>query len=319
MKGKISFSIKNRHIAFRLDLERNVTILTGASGTGKTKLINMVRMFAEAGKASGITLSCSKPCVVLEENYWEAILDSLHDSVIFVEESTRFLSSHDFAKAIQNTDNYYVFVTREPLPQIPYSIDAIKQIVKNDRKPKIEKIYKGISVKDVSSFPYDEIIIEDSKAGFLFFSTASEKHHVPCRSANGKSNLMAELRKSKSNRILMIADAAALGSEIRELAQFKELSSKTIDFFFPESFEWLVLKSAIFSGNTNVKTILADPVEYIESKEFFSWERFFAHLLVEETKDSPQLRYPKEKNRLPAGYLSDANVTHILNAMKQEN
>ena len=44
MKGKISFSIQNRRITFKFELERNVTIITGDSGTGKTKLINMVRM-----------------------------------------------------------------------------------------------------------------------------------------------------------------------------------------------------------------------------------------------------------------------------------
>ena len=71
MKGKISFSIKNRHIAFKLDLERNFTVLTGDSGTGKTKLINMVRMYSVEGKASGITLSCKKPCIVLEGNNWD--------------------------------------------------------------------------------------------------------------------------------------------------------------------------------------------------------------------------------------------------------
>ncbi len=56
MKGKISFSIQNRHITFKFDLERNITIITGDSGTGKTKLINMVRMYSEQGKSSGITL-----------------------------------------------------------------------------------------------------------------------------------------------------------------------------------------------------------------------------------------------------------------------
>ncbi len=175
MKGKISFSIQNRHIAFKLDLERNVTIITGDSGTGKTKLINMVRMYSELGKSSGITLKCEKPCIVLSGSSWETVLENTHESIVFVEESTSFLSSHAFASAIQHTDNYYVFVTREPLPQIPYSVDAIKQIVKNGRKPKTEKLYQKISVSDVSTFPYDVVIVEDSKAGFIFFSRASEK------------------------------------------------------------------------------------------------------------------------------------------------
>ena len=45
MKGKIAVSVKNRHISFKLNLERNITIITGDSGTGKTKLINMVRAY----------------------------------------------------------------------------------------------------------------------------------------------------------------------------------------------------------------------------------------------------------------------------------
>lgn len=316
MKGKISFSIRNRHIAFKFDLERNITIITGDSGTGKTKLVNMVRMYASEGKASGVTLTCERPCTVLEGRDWETILNNTQQSVVFIEESTRFLPTYEFAKLIQKTDNYYVIVTREPLPQIPYSIDAIKQIVKNARKPKIEKVYKNVSVKDIAAFPYDEIVVEDPKAGFLFFAAASGKRSVPCRTSNGKSNLLPELKGSKSRRILVIADAAALGSEIRELMRFKQLSSKVIDFFFPECFEWLVLKSAIFSKNADVKEILSDPIQYIESELFFSWERYFTHLLVEQTKNHPQLKYPKDKSKLPSGYYSNANMEQILNATK---
>ncbi len=317
MKGKISFSIQNRHITFKFDLERNITIITGDSGTGKTKLINMVRMYSEQGKSSGITLKCEKPCMVLSVSSWETILHNTHGSIVFMEESTSFLSSHAFADAIQRTDNYYVFVTREPLPQIPYSVEAIKQIVKNGRKPKMEKLYKNISVKDIAAFPYDAVVVEDSKAGFKFFSKASEKKNVLCISAEGKSNLLSVLNQNEASKILLIADAASLGSEIKELMQFKKTSDKTIDFFLPESFEWLVLKSVLFSGNDHVKDVLSNPVDYIESEEFFSWERFFTNLLVEETRGKPQLQYSKNKSKLPSGYLTDANMNSILNAMKQ--
>ena len=317
MKGKISFSIQNRHIAFKFELERNVTILTGDSGTGKTKLINMVRMFSREGKASGITLKCAYPCVVLEGNSWEAILQKTERSIVFVEESTSFLKSRDFANAIQKTDNYFVLVTREPLSQIPYSIESIKEIIKNDRKPKIERIYKNISVKNIASFPYEVVLVEDAKAGFMFFSKASEKYELRCYSAKGKSNILPELRKCNSDRILVIADGAALGPEIRELMRFKELSGIKIDFFLPESFEWLILKSEIFSNNEHVKEVLSNPVDHIESREYFSWERFFTQLLVDETKDKEKLRYPKNKSKLPSGYLTEANMERILNAMRR--
>ena len=317
MKGKISFSIKNRQITFKFDLERNVTILTGNSGTGKTKLVNMVRDYSREGKASGITLKCDKPCIVLDDYNWDIVLERTSNSIVFVDEGTKFLSNYEFARAILNTDNYYVFVTRESLPQIPYSIDAIKQIIKNDSKPKIEKLYGKVSVNDISGFPYDLVIVEDSKAGFQFFTKATGEWNVICETANGKSNILPMLNKREENRILVIADAAALGSEIQGLMRYKALSKKKIDFFLPESFEWLILKSSIFNGNENVKTVLENPVDYIESKEYFSWERFFTYLLVTESQNREKLKYPKGKGKLPSGYLTDANIVSILNAMKK--
>ena len=149
MRGKIKIYVKNNQITFSFTLERNVTVITGDSGTGKTKLINMVRNYSDHGKSSGVTLRCDKPCIVLEEKNWEQVLADTHNSVVFVEESTRFLTSQAFAQAMKQFDNYYVLVTREPLPQIPYSIDCIKQIIKNNSKPKLDNIYKNIRVKEI--------------------------------------------------------------------------------------------------------------------------------------------------------------------------
>lgn len=246
---------------------------------------------------------------------WENTLLNTKESVIFVEESTPFLTSHDFAKAIQNKDNYYVFVTREPLPQIAYSIAEIKEIVKNGSNPKFHKPYKNISIRDISKFDYDFIVIEDSKAGFELYEFAAKKFAVQCISSFGKSGLLPLIDKYKNKKILVIADAAALGSEIRELVRYKEVSNNKIDFFLPESFEWLVLKSRIFNGNSTVKTILENPYNYIESRDFFSWERYFNYLLEQETANSPNLKY--NKNKLASGYKSDINAQSIINAMKK--
>lgn len=315
MKGKISFSAKNRHIIFRLELERNVTVITGDSGTGKTKLINMVRAYSLEGKNSGVTIRCDRPCVVLEGVNWLYQLENIKSSVVFIEESTKFVPTHEFAEAVRNTDNYYVLITREDLPQISYSVDSIKKIVKNDRLPKIEKIYGNVGIKDITKKKYDLIITEDSKSGYIFFAKAARKLNAECVSAFGKSNIVNTLEKCDGQNILIIADAAAFGSEIRELIRFINVSDKKVDLFLPESFEWLILKSEIFDNNDNVRQILKAPVEFIESGEYFSWERFFTALLVNETKDRPNLSYSASKNRLPSGYLTDKNVDGIINAM----
>lgn len=314
MKGSLKFSAKNNHIKFQFILERNVTIITGDSGTGKTKLINMVRQYYELGKRSGVSLSCDRECIVLEGKMWENTLENTHNSVVFIEESTSFLRSYDFSRIIQNTDNYYVIITREPLPQIPYSIDSIKQIIKKGKTPKIDKIYKNITVKKISKFPYDVVIVEDSKSGYQFFSKVTEKLSVMCVTANGKTKILTELKKYKGKRILVIADSAALGSEIREIENYRTMSTDKIDLFLPESFEWLILNSDIFDNNLDVKEILQDPVKYIESSEYFSWEKFFEALLVNTTKNSKYLRYKKAK--ISDGYLTDENQAMIVKAME---
>ncbi len=318
MKGKIKITIKNKHITFQIVLERNITILTGDSGTGKTKLINMVRSFAELGKSSGVTLNCEKPCIVLAGRNWDYELGQTHNSVVFVEESTSFLNTYDFAKAIQDSDNYYVLVTREPLPQIPYSIDSVKFISKHGKNPKIAKMYENLTVKEIAGFPYDAVIVEDGKSGYQFFKRATANHTLECASANGKSGIIKLLQDSKKHKILVIADAAALGSEIRSLLYYQSSTEKQIDFFLPESFEWLILRSAIFDHDLDVQQKLSDPVEFIDCKEFFSWERFFTALLVSASKEKPSLEYPSHKGHIPAGYLTEANIGSILDAMNHK-
>ncbi|MCF0230628.1 MAG: hypothetical protein HUJ76_13165, partial [Parasporobacterium sp.] len=189
MKGTVDIKVKNRHISFSLKLGRNVTVITGDSGTGKTKLINMIRDYSELGKSSGVSLVCDRKCIVLEGNNWEKVLDSTSGSVVFVEESTKFINSYDFADAIQKTDNYYVLVTREPLPQLPYSVDCIMNIEKHGKNPKIVPQYKNLSVKDISKFPYDVIVMEDSNSGFQLFELASEGFGLQCVSAYGKTKI----------------------------------------------------------------------------------------------------------------------------------
>ncbi|MDE5582531.1 MAG: hypothetical protein K2K16_09770 [Ruminococcus sp.] len=47
MRGKTKIYVKNRHITFSFTLEKNVIVITGDSGTGKTKLINMVSDYSD--------------------------------------------------------------------------------------------------------------------------------------------------------------------------------------------------------------------------------------------------------------------------------
>lgn len=111
-------------------------------------------------------------------------------------------------------------------------------------------------------------------------------------SMDGKSNVFHYLNMHKNKKILVIADGAAFGSEIDKVLQLI-YGRKNVAIYLPESFEWMILSSGILKSST-VDEILSDPSEYIESKEYFSWERFFTAVLIEETKDS-YMAYVKRK------------------------
>ena len=61
----------------------------------------------------------------MEGRTWSAQLSMMQDSIVFIDEGNSFVMSDAFADAIQNTDNYYVIVTRESLPALPYSAEEI--------------------------------------------------------------------------------------------------------------------------------------------------------------------------------------------------
>ena len=62
MKGKISFSIQNRHITFSFELERNITIITGDSGTS---LPELARDFLAGQPVSWLAVTDGAACAWL--------------------------------------------------------------------------------------------------------------------------------------------------------------------------------------------------------------------------------------------------------------
>ena len=60
MTGTHHIEVKNRDAVFKFDLHRNITIIRGDSGTGKTTLYEMIADYTRLQQASGVNLSCDK-------------------------------------------------------------------------------------------------------------------------------------------------------------------------------------------------------------------------------------------------------------------
>ena len=134
MRGTHRISLQNKRIRYDFEIKRNITVIRGDSATGKTALVDMIREHYENGTASAVELTCDKECTVLEGRTWTGQLSMMKDSIVFIDEGNEFVLSDDFASAIRNTDNYYVIVTREGIPSLPYSVEEIYGIRDSGKK-----------------------------------------------------------------------------------------------------------------------------------------------------------------------------------------
>ena len=142
MKGKYSITVQNNVLQYKFEIRRNITIIKGDSATGKTTLVDMIREYYENGEQSGVTLQCDKQCAVLEGRQWKVLLENIHDSIVFIDEGNAFITSNDFADAVKHSDDYFVIVTRESLPTLPYSVDEIYGIKSSGKYGTLRRTYQ---------------------------------------------------------------------------------------------------------------------------------------------------------------------------------
>lgn len=312
MKGKYHIVVQNNRLRYELDVKRNITIIRGDSATGKTTLLNMIQSAYEMGADSGVEINCECSCRTITGSDWKLILPELHKQIIFLDEENRFIKSQEFAEAVKKSDNYFVIITREDLPNLPYSVDEIYGIHTSgkyhDTKKVYNEMYRLYGLGEISVPIKPELVItEDSNAGYDFFKAVCCEKEIICKSAGGKSNLVKLVDNVTGEITVIIADGAAIGSEMNELYQLMNCR-KNIICYLPESFEWLILKSGLLN-NRKVRNILEQPENYADSSQYFSWERFFTAVLITGTQGT-YLHY--SKSNLNKSYLSEKNKSAIL-------
>ena len=198
---------------------------------------------------------------------------------------------------------------------LPYSVEEIYGIhcsgKYHDTKKAYQQLYRIYSNYQSLPVKPEEIITEDSNSGFEFFKAVGKENGINCESAGGKSNIFHMLEQTEEKKICVIADGAAIGPEVDRLYQYASRRDN-IYLYFPESFEWLILSSGLIEGK-ELQDILENPEVYIDSRTYFSWERFFSHLLTEKTRNT-YLQYSKSK--LNEVYLHEKNREMILKVIK---
>ena len=312
MTGTHHVEVRNRDASFKFDLYRNITIVRGNSGTGKTTLYEMIADYTRLQEASGVNISCDKPCVALTDIDWRNQLKGIADSIVFIDEGADFLKSKDFARAVRETDNYYVIFNRESLHDLPYSVEEIYEIKASGKYHSFKKMYKhnGKHVyykeKAPSKLKYDTLLTEDGKSGYQFYQHYFADSVISCFTSKSNSAVFKWLKENEGKKVFVIADGAAFGAEIDRIMKMRSFSN--IRLCLPESFEWLILKSGLIRTDT-IAEMLNDPSDYIESAEYFSWENFFERYLIDATVDTP---FQYAKREINPVYLNPVNAEKII-------
>lgn len=236
MKGRHKVIVQNNRLYYEFEIRRNITIIQGNSATGKTTLVNMIRQAANLGPSSGIDVFCDVPCRTLEGVDWKLILQNASQTIFFIDEENSFVHTEEFAAAIKESDNYVVLITRENLHNLPYSVEEIYGLHSSGKYQNTKRVYQEMyniySKEQQTEVNPDKIIVEDSNSGYNFFQAVCTERGVVCESANGKSNIFQMLKNTGEEEVCVIADGAAIGSEMEKLYKQIELK-RNIKLYLP--------------------------------------------------------------------------------------
>ena len=315
MTGKFQIVLYNNKVHYRLTVERNLTILRGDSATGKSELIRLLTVYNGNPRSSGITLICEKECTVLNEGNWQLFLQTYCNRIFFIDEGNAFLRTKEFADTVSGSDNYFVIISRESLPQLPYSVDEIYGLKEGKdagryREPK--RVYNEMyriygSFLGLRALP-DLVITEDSNSGNEFFQILFPGR---CISSQGKSNIKRLLLAHANQTVLAVVDGAAFGPEMQDCTEIVRAYGHSMSIFAPESFEYLILQSGLIEVP---KAVLTETWNYADSIKYFSWEEFYTSYLSGTTQNQV---YQYSKRKLNNFYKTIGSIDRIVNTFPE--
>ena len=309
MKGKYSITVYNNRIRYELEIERNITVIKGNSGTGKTTLYSMFRDLLSTNRYTGVKCNCRDKIKVLDNNSdWKRELSINTGKIFLSDEDTEYITTQEFAESLNSSDNYFIFITRSGrMSWLTYSVDCIYELgTEKVGNVSVTKMYKRYF--DIGKLVKPDLVIsEDSNSGFEMFNLVFDCDVV---SAKGRDRVYSTL-KSYINRyktIYVIVDGSAFGSCIGRLIPFLD---KGVSIFAPESVEYLMLLSDTFERYLTSE--LTETYNFCDSIKYLSWERYYTELLKTICKSNYGFSYSKK--RLNNFFKSEYFINHIKNQL----
>lgn len=261
--------ISTRRLEYKFEISQKYNLLIGDSGSGKTKLVDMVYAFSKDRSA----IQCySYDKLLTDRNLSIEDLVSLEDYIVFLDEDSPILHRADVSKLLEMSQNYFVIICRDiSLGFKSISLDCVFKLKTSGKYHTFENVY---SVPDEMIKP-DMIICEDSNSGFQFMQKLVSDTDVridfarsnPNDKTGGKSKI-AECLNSvhEKDNVCIVFDKSAIAFDYPRILNSITKNKLNVCYIDWDSFETYILESPMFRMH------VPEPEDKYESKEILANE-----------------------------------------------
>lgn len=228
-------SIASRDLSYELSFRGKYTILTGLSGSGKTRLI---KLLDRIGRGMPHTIKGNH--AVVGAPYGKALRSavlSMHGAVIVVDEDVDKSDLRNAMPAIMQSDCYFIFITRDTMPDIPYGVENIFEMTGGPNHYRMSPMYT-LQRRALTSM---RIVCEDSASGWKITDAVFSKYGYSVTSAAGRKKIISVLKREAAKGAIVLADLCGTGDESGALIDFISLNPK-YQLCISKSFEWELLR-----------------------------------------------------------------------------
>ena len=305
MKGeyKVTLTTKNNVIRYTVSISRQITIVCGKSGIGKTLLHDMAAEYCKTGGKGAVEINSGDDKVSIEpfdssiallkevkngKKFRDGTirltwLEKPSKKIFIIDEDLIITKGINFADAIRYTDAYYIIFTRD-LRLYKYLYNSVWDIITLEDVGVV-----GIDNRAVRAYNefngyikgYSEVIHEDSTTGREICELAlCEK----IKTSYGNLNLVSHIKKNyKNTSILVVADGANFSNIMERLKKVSKRKQLSIYLILPESTEYVLLHNATFSESGNVSEYLLDPVSKYNTENWITYKKMYEQVIIEES------------------------------------
>ena len=150
MIGKYNIRITTKKVIYEFVIKEKYTILKGDSSTGKSYLYTLVGTPNVDMVCKGELQNVHLIQLPKIKSAYDVILANAKNCIIFIDEDTEYLGNDDFIRKLQNSDNYFVIISRKQLSNIPISIHETYKIVSEKRYDNLGQLYVYNTLKNIS-------------------------------------------------------------------------------------------------------------------------------------------------------------------------